>query len=575
MKKLFPYLTHLKDVRFQLFIAIITGALYGISTGAGIPALIHFICPLVFGEETLEPSLIILYISLPVIVTLVRASSNFLNTYYVGFCGQYLLEKIRLQVFEKIQRLPISFFNRFTPAELITRTMNDTGILQQSLIELAQDIIKQPITLLGTIGIIIYSCMQHTDIVFLILFLSAIPLCIVPIRIVGVKLKKRAFLTQVEAGKLTHRINQNLSAIKEVRAFCMEDSEKARFAQASRDYFGRFMKLVKYNVILSPIIEVIAAVGISFSFFYAYKKGIDAEIFFSIVAALYLSYEPLKKIGRLSNEMQKGAASLERLEALLNEPITICDPENPVKVDRLKGNIIFDKACFAYEKTAVIDNLSTQIEAGKTYALVGSSGAGKTTFANLIPRFYDLDSGTLTIDGIDIKNMRLRDLRRNIAIVSQDPTLFNDTIENNILIGYPNATHEMVMDAAKKAYAHDFIQELPNGYKTEVGEDGSQLSGGQKQRVALARAFLKDAPILILDEATSALDTVSEKYIQLALEKLFSGKTVIIIAHRFSSIKHADQILVFDKGEIVETGTHEKLFAQEGKYHKLYQQQIS
>lgn len=575
MKKLIPYLKYLNTIRFHLVIAIITGILYGITTGAGIPVLVKFIYPKIFGNEEVDPALVGLYISLPILVTLLRASSNFLNTYYIAYCGQYILEKIRLQVFEKIQHLPLAFFNRYTPADLITRTMNDTGVLQQSIIELAQDIIKQPISLLGTLGFIFYVCMQHTDIVFLILFLAAIPICVIPIRMIGVKLKKRAFHTQVEAAKLTHRINQNLTAIKEVRAFCMEDSEMKRFTQASKNYFGRFMKLVKYNVMLSPIIEVIAALGISFSFYYAYIQNIEPEVFFAITAALYLSYEPLKKIGRLNNEMQKGVASLERLEALLHEPYSISDPQNPVRIDRLQGNIQFDKVSFAYDKTAILQNVSVNIEAGKTYALVGSSGAGKSTFANLIPRFYDIEQGSLSIDGTDIRNMRIKDLRRNIAIVSQDPTLFNDTIMNNLLIGNPMATREMVIDAAKKAYAHDFIEELPLGYDTEVGEDGSQLSGGQKQRIAVARAFLKDAPILILDEATSALDTLSEKFIQLALENLIKGKTVIIIAHRFSSIKHADKIFVFEHGKIIETGTHQELFSKSGTYHKLYQQQIS
>lgn len=574
MKKFLPYLKYLKPVRIQLILAILLGVLYGVSTGVGIPVIVKFLYPKIFSEENIKVSTMILYVLLPFVISIIRSSSNFFNAYYMIYCGQHLLEKIRLLVFEKIQNMHLSFFNKYTPAEIITRSSSDTANLQNALIEFAQDAIKQPITLMGSVGVMVHLCIKHTDAIFLVIFLLAIPLCILPIRIVGLKLRKKATSMQAQVGEITHRLNQNLGAIKEVRSFCLEEYEKKRYEEACDNFMYRFMKLAKYGIILSPIIEVIAALGVSVAFFYAYKKTIEPEVFIALAIALYLSYEPLKKIGRLNNEIQRGIASLERIEELLNEPITIADPDKPVPVDKFEGNIEFHDVHFSYETAPVLEGVSQKLEAGRTYALVGSSGAGKTTFTSLILRFYEAQKGRVTIDGINIKDVTLKDLRKNIALVSQDPMLFNDTVYNNILIGNLKATREEVVDAAEKAYAHDFIKSLATGYDTGVGENGTQLSGGQKQRIAIARAFLKDAPILILDEATSALDAISENCIQMALETLFNGKTVIIIAHRFSSIKHADMIFVFEGGKIVETGTHGELFGSSGVYHKLYQQQL-
>ena len=574
MKQFFPYLRYLKDVKLQLVIAIICGVLYGVSTGLGIPTLIKVVFPKFFGDETTSTGMLFLYASLPLVATAIRGTCGYLNTYYVAYCGQYLLEKMRLLVFDKIQRLPLGAFNKYTPAELITRSTADTGTLQAALMEFVQDAIKQPLTLVGTMGFLVYMCFTQADVLYLILCLLAIPVAILPIRMVGKKMKVKAHAMQNEVGNITHRLNQNLGAITEVRSFCMEESELNKYQHTCRRIFGHFLKVVKYNVILTPIIEVIASIGVGFAFYYAFKSKIDIEIFVATAGALYLSYEPIKKIGRLSNEYQRGMASLERIHEVLEEPIHIKDPEHPVDIGRLRGDIEFKNVRFAYEDNPALDNVSVKLSSGKTYALVGASGAGKTTFSNLIPRFYEVNEGAVLIDDIDIRKMRMKDLRMNISVVTQDPSLFNDTVYNNILIGNPNATREDVINAAKKAYAHDFIQELPQAYDTQLGEDGARVSGGQKQRIAIARAFLKDSPILILDEATSALDSISERTIQQALEKLFQGKTVIIIAHRFSSIKHADSILVFDKGKIHEQGKHDELFASEGIYKRLYQEQI-
>jgi subfamily B ATP-binding cassette protein MsbA len=354
----------------------------------------------------------------------------------------------------------------------------------------------------------------------------------------------------------------------------LEDMEVGRFRDLSRAMLTAQMKVVKYAQALAPSIEIISSIGMSITLVYAYRMHIPLESFLAIIAALVVCYDPVKKLGALSNEIRRGEVSLERLEEVLNEPVEIADPEHPVPVDRLSGDIAFSDVTFAYKKgESVLRDISIRIPTGTVCALVGPSGAGKSTFASLVPRFHDVGSGRISIDGIDVRDMRLADLRRNIAIVSQEPVLFNDTIYNNLLFGRLGATRDEVERAARDAFAHDFILSLPNGYETMVGERGSNLSGGQKQRVALARAFLRQAPILILDEATSALDSESEAFVQRALKKLMTGKTVLIIAHRFSTIRDASMILVFQEARIVAHGSHMALYESNALYKSLYDRQ--
>jgi subfamily B ATP-binding cassette protein MsbA len=314
-------------------------------------------------------------------------------------------------------------------------------------------------------------------------------------------------------------------------------------------------------------------VGIAVTLVFAYQSGVKQATFMAIITALYLCYEPIKKIGYLNSELNRGLASLTRIEFVLNEPVTIADPVSPVPVDRLRGDIAFDQVTFAYGDSPALREVVARIPAGTVCALVGPSGAGKSTFANLVPRFFEVGAGAVTIDGIDVRAMKLADLRRNIALVSQEPVLFNDTIYHNLALGTAVASREEIMTAARLAHAHEFIEKLPQGYDTMVGERGGLLSGGQKQRIAIARAFLRHAPILILDEATSALDSDSEAAVQDALRILVQGKTVLIIAHRFSTIRDASMILVFDQGRIVAQGDHASLYAGNALYKSLYDRQ--
>jgi subfamily B ATP-binding cassette protein MsbA len=574
MKRLLPYLHYLKPVLPQLVLAVLVGLIYGATGGFALPALIKELLPIIFETPAGLPTQeLVFYCCLPAILSAVRGLAGFFNTYLLGLCSAHVTIKIQEMIFERLQRLPIAVFQKYKDGDLITRANADVHFLRTALVELVQEIIKQPTQLIGSIAYLGWLCYQKTNVLFLLVLVAFIPLCIIPIRMIGRNMKRRAFMMQDQTGRALAHVTQNLRATREVRAYLMEESEMRKYSAVLEDFRKFFLKIAKYNVMLTPIIETVAALGIGLALFYAYHSKVQIQDFSAAMLALFMCYEPVKRLGTLHNRMQQGLASLDRIEELLREPITIADPEKPVTIGRFRGEVEFRGVNFAYAQAPVLQGVSAQLAAGRTYALVGPSGAGKSTFANLIPRFYDAAGGAVLIDGIDIRQMRLRDLRRNIAIVAQEPVLFDDTIYNNILIGNPQATREQVLDAARRAYAHDFISELEKGYETQAGQAGSRLSGGQRQRIALARAFLKDAPILILDEATSALDAMSEQYIQQALAELMRGRTVIIIAHRFSSIQHADRILVFEQGRIVETGNHNELLERGGLYANLYRTQ--
>lgn len=576
MSRFRPYFKYLRRVRAPLIGAIIAGLIYGLASGAGLPLMIKMVFPRIFAEEAarLSTTQLLLIASWLPAIFVIRGVAGFINSYLIQFSGVKVLEAIRFDFFRKLQFLPLSFIQRQTSGDLISRGIADTNQLQFSLTTLANDGIKQPAALLGAVGYLIYAGFTEKGVVLVLVCLALIPICVFPIRYIGKKLLARAHQIQAQLGTVTDRFAENLSAAKEVRAFGLEEHQTKRFATESRGLITFQMKAVKYAQALTPAIEIISAFGLAFTLIYAYRSGVRLESFLAIITALYSSYEPIKKLGALNNEMKRGVSALVRLEFVLNEPVTITDPTDPVKIGRLKGDVKFDQVTFSYkEGEPVLHGVSADIPAGTVCALVGPSGAGKSTFANLVPRFYEVTTGSVTVDGHDVRQLNTSDLRSNTAVVSQDPVLFNDTIYNNLLIGRADATREEVEKAALDAHAAEFIRELPEGYETIVGERGALLSGGQKQRLALARAFLRNAPILILDEATSALDSQSEQMIQDALQHLVVGKTVFIIAHRFSTIRDASKILVFDQGNIVASGNHTELYEGNPLYRTLYDRQ--
>ena len=578
MRRLRPYFRYLRANRGPLLAAIFFGVIYGASSGLGLPAMIKYVFPPIFGDEgtRFARSTVLLIVGAIPLVFSLRALSGYLNGYFIQLAGVRVLEAIRLEYFGKIQLLPLSFVQNRKSGDLLSRGLADTTQLQTALIVLANDGMKQPITLLGALGFLVWQAFATDGVLLVLLCLATVPLAILPIRYVGRKVLKRAEELQRQLGDLTAHFSENLSATREVRAFSLEERERARFAQATGRLVTAQMKIAKYAQALTPTIEVLSSCGVAATLYFAYGTGVKLETFVAVILALYMCYEPIKKLGTLNTELKRGVVSLDRLETVLNEPITITDPAQPAAVGRLRGAIAFEGVTFAY-KTAepVLRDVNIALPAGTVCALVGPTGAGKSTFANLVPRFYETAAGRVTIDGIDVRAMRLADLRRNIAVVSQDPVLFHDTLLANLLIGRADATRAEVEQAARDAFVHEFIVSLPQGYETIVSERGASLSGGQRQRVALARAFLRNAPILILDEATSALDSDSEAAIQLALKKLVVGKTVLIIAHRFSTIRDATKILVFDRGAIVASGTHAQLHAGNALYKSLSDRQSS
>lgn len=571
-----PYVSYLRPVRGMLIWSVAAGLVYGAANGAGLPLMIKYVFPRIFDSGAAQYSewqIVAVALWLPLVFT-VRGVAGYLNGYLIQSAGVRILETIRLSYFRKLQVLSLSFLQRQTTGDLISRGLSDTNQLQTALTSVANDGMKQPATLIGALGFVVYVTSHEKGVGLMIACLAIIPLCVLPIRYVGTKLLRRANELQAQMGSVTNSLNENLSAAKEVRAFGLEERQALAFSGETSALVRFQLKVAKYDKALTPAIEIISAFGIGIVFVYAYHAKVPFQNFLSVVAALFLCYEPIKKLGAVNNDLMRGEAALDRLEVVFNEPVTLQDPPNPVPVGRVRGDISFRSVHFAYKpEEPVLVDVSAEIPAGTVCALVGPSGAGKTTFANLVPRFFDAGSGSVAIDGVDVRRMRLGDLRGNIALVSQDPVLFNDTVHNNLLIGRLDATPEEVRAAAVNAHADEFIRSFPQGYDTVVGERGARLSGGQKQRLAVARAFLRNAPILILDEATSALDSQSEQMIQDALQKLVVGKTVVIIAHRFSTIRNASLILVFDRGAVVARGDHSQLYSANDLYRSLFDRQ--
>lgn len=605
MKKFLPYYPLLKPVFGTFLLALLCGAISGVASGFGLPLMLKKVLPVLFGGDAAQDLVLIDFdsskelfsgvsatwlpdihlvipadyvlvfaIALMPLVFIVRGVAMFGNTYLLNLCGIRVLEAIRMKLFTHLQHLHLGFFSKNKSGDLLSRTTGDTMLLKNVLVEVTNDLVIQPFTLIGAVGFIVWSAFQSSATQQFLLSLCVVPLTILPVQFVGKRLLKRSKKMLASAGELTSVLSESLQAPREIRAYNLEKRECARFLGVVRQFFALQMKCVKYDKMLTPMIEVIAACSISFAVYQAATANLDQDTVIALVGALYFAYDPIKKIGKINNRVKEGTAGLARLEEVWRAPIEVGDPAEPRSFENVRGEVRFDNVTFGYNAdVAVLRGISFTAEPGETIALVGPSGAGKSSLVNLIPRFYDVDVGSVSVDGIDIRDVRLLDLRKNIAIVSQEPILFNDTIYNNILIGRLDATREQVLAAAERASAREFIEALENGWDTVVGERGGRLSGGQRQRIAIARAFLRDAPILILDEATSALDTESEAQIQHSLEALVRGRTTFMIAHRFSSIRTAGRILVFDNGKIVADGAHEKIYETCPLYRGLYDQQ--
>ena len=429
-------------------------------------------------------------------------------------------------------------------------------------------------SIIGLLSVTFYLIPKLAVYAFIILPLAALPIFHFGRRIRRVRLGAQEAMADMNAF-----LHETFIGTKIVKAFGMENYEKKRFANKSRKIFRLEMKEAKVRAMSSPFMEFLGGLGIAFIIWYGGRQVIAGTYsfgtFMSFLTSVALLYEPLKKLSKLNNALQRGMAAVDRIYEILDQKSDIVEAPSPVTIQPGRHRISFDNVSFKYDKAIVLKDINLTVESGEIIALVGMSGGGKTTLVNLIPRFYDVSQGAILVDEVDIRQASIASLRRQIAIVTQEPILFNDTIRNNIAYGMPQASEEQIIKAAQDAFAYEFITGFAEGFDTTIGELGGRLSGGQKQRICIARALLKDAPILILDEATSSLDSESEALVQKALGNLMKGRTTFIIAHRLSTIGYAHRILVIVEGRIVEEGVHEELLARRGEYHKLYQLQYS
>ena len=504
-------------------------------------------------------------------IMILRGLFDYLNDYSMAWVSLRVLGDMRKQVFAHISSQSLDFFHTNRAGELISRVSNDTRAGQTALALVGSDLIKQPLTVVTCIFALL-----HLDVRFTFISLVLFPLCMIPVAIYGKRIRKNGRAEEEQAGAMMVILTETFAGIRVIKSFAREDYQVKQFDNANMRQFQNAIRVRKATEIVSPMVEVIAALGVGLALFYVHARGMELGKFLGLTGGLFLLYNPLKQISRMHMQIQKCQAALGQLFLLLELKPTIVDAPDAVDLKECKGKVVFDNVSFQYTPngTPALSEFTMRIQPGRYVALVGASGAGKSTVLSLLQRFYDPASGSVRIDKKDLRTLTQRSVRENVGVVTQDTFLFHDTIYNNILYGRLEATQEEVYEAARKAYAHDFILGLPEGYETRVGDKGCRLSGGQQQRLAIARALLKDAPILLLDEATSALDSESELMIQTALETLVRGRTVIAIAHRLSTILKADRIIVMDAGQIVEYGTHAELYAHGGRYRRLYDLQF-
>jgi subfamily B ATP-binding cassette protein MsbA len=504
---------------------------------------------------------------------LLKGLCNYGQTVLMSHIGFRIVTDLRNDLYRHILRQPLSFFTKHPTGILISRVTNDVTYLQGAVSEAVTSLLKDSFTLVGLVFVIFWRDWKLAIIASLVF-----PLAVWPIAQFGRRMRRIAAESQVSMGDLISLLQETITGNRIVKAFGMEEHENRRFARENERQFRLTMKSVTVRAISSPLMEFLGGLGIAAIIFWGGYQVIEGTstpgTFFSFLAALLMLYEPVKRLTNVNNTIQQGLAGAERIFQVLDTEPGIRNRPGAAELPPIREGISIEGVTFRYEEDPVLRDVSLKIRAGEAVAFVGMSGGGKTTLVNLIPRFYDVSEGRVAIDGTDIRDVTLESLRAQIGIVTQQTILFNDTVRGNIAYGDVRRSDGDVVRAAMAANAHDFIQRLPQGYDTVIGEQGVKLSGGERQRISIARALLKDAPILILDEATSSLDTESEIEVQDALEKLMRGRTTLVIAHRLSTIRNADRIVALVDGRIVEEGTHESLLEKKGEYFKLHNLQF-
>jgi subfamily B ATP-binding cassette protein MsbA len=590
-----------KPYRTRLFLGVLMGVLSGLVGGPLMIATIMFVYGVVFpsantsslppklnwapavvqdwlrhAQESLgnglytHPGAVVALVAMIPAVFLLRGLVAYLNMYCLQWAAIRAITDLRVKLFSHLLNLSAGFFGSARSGELISRIMNDTGTLQSILSNATSSMVKDPVTLIGLLSFLLWKPNTRN---LTLISMIVLPVCMIPIIIYSRKIRRSGRAMQTHMAELTQVMNEAFTGNRIVKAYNLEQTVADQFRATARKYIGHYMRIVRSIEIPGPLIEFLSAVGVSLLLLYLVyltKAQATQTDFLKLIGSIYLMYAPMKNLTRLQNQLVQARAASERIFELLATRNTVPEPARPRALQAAGADIHFDQVEFAYGEKPVLHDINLRIRPGQLVALVGASGSGKTTLANLLLRFYDPQHGAIRIGGVDLREVSTRELRSQMAVVTQETILFNDTIRRNIELGRPGATEEEIVSAARSANAHDFIIEKPGGYDATIGEKGVLLSGGQRQRLAIARAVLRHAPILILDEATSALDTESERAVQAALDELMRGRTTLCIAHRLSTILHADLIVVLSQGRIVETGKHDELIRRGGIYQKLH-----
>jgi subfamily B ATP-binding cassette protein MsbA len=569
-----PRYLELIDLVKEQWIRLLLAMLFMLAMACANSAIPFLIKPVVDDIFIEKNSLMLTFLPLAVIlVYMVLGTSMYFQEYLMNFVGKKIIQKLRNRLYNRITDLPISFFHHEKTGVLISRVTSDVNIINNMVSSMITGSLRDFFTIIGLTIVIFYRDWRMA-----IFALIVLPIAFFPIVALGKRIRKVTSGTQKAMGDLTTMLHETFSGNKIVKAFGMEEYEKTRFAKKTQNLFKLQMKTVRLKALSSPVMEFLGGLGVALVIWYGGMRVISGQstagTFFSFMAAVLMLYGPVKKISKLNNTLQEGLAGADRVFDILETTSKIKEISSPTILKRCSHNVCFEHVHFGYEEEMVLKDINLTASAGEILAIVGTSGGGKTSLVNLIPRFYDVSQGKVTIDDLDIRNLALKALRDQIAIVTQEPILFNDTVRNNIAYGNPDSDDEEIIAAAKSAFAYDFIERFPDKFETNIGELGARLSGGQKQRICIARALIKNAPILILDEATSALDTESEALVQKALENLMLGRTTFVIAHRLSTIEYAHRVVVLKDGRIIESGTQKELLAKSGEFHKLYQLQF-
>jgi subfamily B ATP-binding cassette protein MsbA len=553
------------------------GALGAMVLYAAAAAGVVYLLTPIFDKALVDPTQLAPIALAIVGVYLAKGLGAYISAYLMTDVGQLVVRDLRNELFRHILGQSAAFFSRRSTGQLMSRVNNDVNHVQQAVSQTIGDLIREGMALIAYVGLLFYY-----DARLAIVCLTGAPVLIYPLVRLGQRVRRTTRRSQEQVEVLNHFTGEAFSGHRIVKAFGAEEREAARFAEASQHVYRTNMKVTSAVSVLPPLMEWLGGIAVAGMLWYGASQigqgRLSMGAFMSFVAALFLMYEPIKKLSRVNATLQQAVAAGERIFEMLDTHTEVHDRPGAHELAPLRQHLEFRDVSFAYgdrDKRIVLDTVSFTARAGEVIAIVGLSGAGKSTLVNLIPRFYDVTGGAILIDGHDIRDVTLRSLRAQIGLVTQDTLLFDETVRHNIAYGRPDASAEDVEIAARAAHAHEFIRMMPEGYDTRIGEKGSRLSGGQRQRIAIARALLKDPPILILDEATSSLDAESERLVQDALQTLMRNRTSFVIAHRLSTVRSADRILVVERGTIVESGRHDELLARpQGVYSRLYALQV-